>query len=85
MLPLYPSQRLGVTHRCGISKLSKKKLQRFIWRYQQTDFVKANEILDEVDWDELLNGNVDQMWSASEEKFMSVMHQCIPTSYQAIG
>ena len=48
--------------------------------YQQADFDRAIKLLDEVDWKEVLLGNVDQMWSAWEENFMSVMHQCIPTA-----
>ena len=71
---------LSVTHYCDTLKPSNKKSQRTIWRYQQADFVKANELLDEVDWEELVFGNLDQMWTAWEEKFMFVMHQCIPTT-----
>ena len=70
---------LSVTHRCHTSKPSKKS-QRTIWRYQQAEFNRANDLLDEIDWEELLNGDVDQMWSAWEDKFMSVMQQCIPTT-----
>ena len=70
---------LSVTHRCHTSKPSKKS-QRTIWRYQQADFNRANDLLDEIDWEELLNGDVDQMWSAWEDKFMSIMQQCIPTT-----
>ena len=46
-----------------------------------TSINRANELLDEINWKDLLKGDVDQMWSVSEENFMSVMHhgQCIPT------
>ena len=55
-------------------------MSRTIWRYTHADFKRANTLLDEVNWDELLNGDVDQMWAAGETEFMSVMHQCIPTA-----
>ena len=70
---------LSVTHRCGITKHNKKS-SRTIWRYQQADFDRANNLLNEVNLDELLEGDVDQMWYAWEEKFMSIMHQCISTA-----
>ena len=52
---------LRVTHRCGTTKHNKKS-NRTIWRYQQADFDRANNLLNEVNWDELLEGDVDQMW-----------------------
>ena len=70
---------LNVTYRCGTTKYNKKS-NRTIWRYQQADFDRANNLLNEVNWDELLEGDVDQMWYAWEEKFMSIMYQCIPTA-----
>ena len=53
-------------------------MSRTIWRYAHANFERANTLLDEINWDELLNGNVDQMWAAWEAEFMSVMRQCIP-------
>ena len=70
---------LSVSQR-GSSTRSTKKSPRTVWRYQCADFAKANELLDDVDWEELLTGDVDQMWQAWEHKFMSVMHRCIPTA-----
>ena len=40
---------------------------------------QSHDLLDGVNWEEVLQGDVDQMWTVWEEKFMSVMHQCIPT------
>ena len=70
---------LSVTLRCGATKSSNKS-QRTIWRYQHADFDRANDLLGDVNWEELLQGDVDQMWTAWEEKFMTVMHQCVPTA-----
>jgi hypothetical protein len=70
---------LSVTHRCGTTTTSNKS-QKTIWRYQHTDFDRAIDLLDDINWEEVLQGDADQMWTAWEEKFMSVMHQCIPTA-----
>ena len=74
---------LSVTHHCGTLKPNKNKSQRTIWRYQQADFDRANGLLDEVDWEELLEGDVDQMWTAWEENF--VCYAPVYTNCQTIG
>ena len=73
---------LSVTHQSSTSKPSKKKKksQRTIWRYQQADFDRAIELLDEINWEDLLNGDIDQMWTTWENRFMAIMHQCIPAT-----
>ena len=48
--------------------------------YQHADFNTANDLLCEVNWEELLTGDVNEMWAAWEERFMSVMCQCIPST-----
>ena len=40
-------------------------------RYQLADFSRAIDLLDDVNREEVLQGDVDQMWTAWEEKFMS--------------
>ena len=64
---------------CHAASTSIKTAPRTIWRYAHADFERANMLLDEINWDELLIGDVDQMWAAWEAEFMSIMHQCIPT------
>ena len=73
---------LSVTHQCSTSRPSKKKnkSQMTIWRYQQADFDRAIELLDEINWEDLLNGDIDQMWTTWENRFMAIMHQCIPAT-----
>ena len=74
---------LSVTHQCSTSKPGKKKKsQRTIWRYQQADFDRAIVLLDEINWEDLLNGDIDQMWTTWENRFMAIiiMHQCIPAT-----
>ena len=70
---------LTVSHHSTTAKPNKKS-RRTIWRYQQADFNRANELLDDVSWEDLLNGDVDEMWSHWEKEFMQVMRQCIPTT-----
>ena len=40
----------------------------------------ANKLLSGVNWEELLNGDIDQMWAVWEETFLTIMKQCIPTA-----
>ena len=58
----------------------KKTSPRTVWMYQHADFNTANNLLCEVNWKELLKGNVNEMWAAWEEHFMSVMRQYIPST-----
>ena len=53
---------------------------RTIWRYSLGDFETANDLLNAVNWEDLLSGDIDQMWAAWEEKFIMIMKQCIPTA-----
>ena len=45
-------------------------------RYQHANFDRTIYLLDEINWEEVLQGDVDQMWTAWEEKFVTVMHHC---------
>ena len=36
--------------------------------------------IDEINWNDILTGDVDQVWAAWEAEFMRVMHQYIPTT-----
>ena len=46
------------------STSSIKTVQRTIWRYAHADFERANSLLDEINWNDILTGDVDQMWAA---------------------
>ena len=78
--PLGSSDHLGVqlaikrniTHNCP-SNL------RTIWRYKYADYEKVTELLECVDWSNILSSDIDtaaQMW---EEHFLNIMEQCMPT------
>ena len=50
-----------------------------IWKYSQADFVKASELIEETDWDQLFSGkSIDEACIIWEETFLSIMDQCIP-------
>ena len=43
------------------------------------DYEKATELLEHVDWSDVLSSDMDtaaQMW---EERFLNIMEQCMPT------
>ena len=52
---------------------------RTIWRYANADFLKANQMIQEVAWDRLLpEDNVDVAAVNWHNKVMDIMHACIP-------
>ena len=58
---------------------SVKTAPRPIWRYAQANFERANQLLFECDWDELLKSDdVDRCLKVWNEHFMNVMEICIP-------
>ena len=68
---------IGISPRQG-STNSVKTSPRTIWRYNHADFELANKLLSAFKWDEILCGNIDQIWTKWENQFMAVMEQCIP-------
>ena len=56
-----------------------KTSKRTIWRYAHADFDKANQLIVRTDWSFLYNvSNVDTAWDLWEQKFISIMEECIP-------
>ena len=52
---------------------------RTIWKYSHADFGRANELLADVDWEQLLDTpDVDLALQNWESSFMSIMENCIP-------
>ena len=49
-----------------------------IWRYGLADFETVNSLLESIDYNSLLNSNIDQAWNNWKCKFLSIMDQCIP-------
>ena len=46
---------------------STNPVTRIIWR---GDFETADDLLNAVNWEDLLSSDIDQMWAAWEEKFI---------------
>ena len=58
---------------------STKQTAQTIWKYSHADFDKANELLAEADWDQLLDcPDVNQALQNWEGTFMTIMDECIP-------
>ena len=56
-----------------------KTSKQTIWRYAHADFDKANRLIVRTDWSFLRNvSNIDTAWDLWEQKFISVMEECIP-------
>ena len=56
-----------------------KNPKRTVWRYSHADFEKANRILVATDWSFVdVQFDIDALWSTWEQKFMTVMQECIP-------
>ena len=49
---------------------------RKVWQYKLADFDTANDLLDPIDWDNLLSGDINQGWDNWKQTFLSVMEQC---------
>ena len=47
-----------------------------MWWYKLADFDTANNLLDSIDWDNLLSGDINQAWENWKKTY--VMEQCIP-------
>ena len=57
-----------------------KPVTRRIWRYALADFDRAAELLDTIEWTNLLPDNVDAFWSAWKTYFLQIMETCIPNA-----
>ena len=52
---------------------------RSIWRYDHTDFERANELLSQVHVDSFLReDDITTSWARWEKQFLEIMKQCIP-------
>ena len=51
---------------------------RKVWRYASADFPRACELIEHIDWDSVVTGDVNEALSNWERKFVQVMEECIP-------
>ena len=70
---------INVTLKWSRNTCPVKTSKRTIWRYAHADFDKANRLIVRTDWSFLCNvSNIDTAWDLWEQKFISIMDDCIP-------
>ena len=52
--------------------------KRQVWNYENADFNTACELIDSVDWDSILTDDIDSSLFLWQQRFMSIMEECIP-------
>ena len=80
--PLSSSDHQGFIlsfHSNVAAKRPSSSTHRTVWCYNQADFDRACELLDQTDWNSLCpkDSDVNQYWSAWQSRFCSIMEQCI--------
>ena len=81
--PLSNSDHLGLSLAVSAvkTKCNPKRSGRKVWRYAHADYELAQEMLDAIDWNSLLqSSNVNTCWSIWHAKFLQVMEACLPQS-----
>ena len=81
--PLSSSDHQGFIlsfHSNVAAKRPSSSTRRTVWCYNQADFDRACELLDQTDWNSLCpkDSDVNLFWSAWQSRFGSIMEQCIP-------
>ena len=78
--PLFKSDHLGLSIICKLTTQFKRRKtpRRSVWCYTSGDFQKANELLENVNWTNLLSDDdIDMCWNKRHDQFLNVMEQCI--------
>ena len=68
--PLGTSDHNGI--QCSFNWKTNNPLKanaRKVWRYKLADFDTANNLLDSIDWDNLLSGDINQAWENWKKHF----------------
>ena len=61
-----------------------KPIVRKIWRYSLADFDRAAELLDSIEWEQVLPDDVELFWAAMKSYFLQVMEICVPHAMSLI-
>jgi len=70
---------ISVTLKWSRNPCQVKASKRTIWRYAHADFDKASRLIEDTDWSFLKDVScIDTVWDDWEQKFMSIMEECIP-------
>ena len=79
--PLSTSDHLGIlpTYKLPTTNKRPRSCRRTVWCYSQGDFEKACELLDRVDWEQLMDEpDVDQCWQSWQSTYLNIISKCIP-------
>ena len=79
--PLSTSDHLGIllTYKLPTTNKRPRSCRRTVWCYSQGDFEKACELLDRVDWDQLMDEpDVDLCWQSWQSTYLNIISKCIP-------
>ena len=79
--PLSTSDHMGIFRSYKIPSANKRprSSKREVWCYSHGDFEKANEMLDQIDWEHIIDeNNVNVSWNNWQNVFLNVMSECIP-------
>ena len=69
---------LGVSTCRTTTTNSTKVTPRLIWRYSLADWDRAAELLDCIEWDPLLQLDINEHWRTWRTYFLQVMELCMP-------
>ena len=59
-------------------KKKSKPIVRKIWRFSFADFDRAAELLNAIEWEEILPNDVESYWADLKTYFLQRMEMCIP-------
>ena len=52
--------------------------KRIVWRFAHADWQRANNLIEETDWQSLITGEVDTSWNNWQNRFLEIARQCVP-------
>ena len=79
--PLSNSDHLGLslyTISVETRKSPQSHPKRIVWRYAHADWQRANNLIEETDWQLLITGEVDTSWNNWQNQFLEIMRECVP-------
>ena len=83
--PLSTSDHLGVSLVVKVRTCRKKATRysnsRLVWMYKDANSVRANNLIEQTDWDGLLTDDVDESTELWTNKLLEIMKLCIPHKY----
>ena len=82
--PLSTSDHLGVflvKVRTCRKKATRYSNSRLVWMYKDANPARANNLIEQTDWDGLLTDDVDELTELWTNKLLEIMKLCIPHKY----